>query len=318
MERNITLDLLKILMAFMVVGLHSGFLKDVSMLGYHLTVQGVFRLAVPAFFVISGFYFYGAVVKNNHKTWIKRILILYAVWMTFYSYIWLRPSDYSFWNIIEIIRTVFFGYYHLWYLPGLLGAALLMICTKNLPLKILVPLALTCFLTGVGLQYLGNYHYFEGHTLDTFLNKNWIHRNALFFGYPFFVIGFLAKKHALHVKLPLRGLMMLSIIALVCLLAESVFNFYLGGSHGGIDNFLTLIIAAPSIVLLCMKKDIKGVSKDIALYANGIYFIHPFILRVIHSHSELENTLLAIATIFVSVCTTRLLIYVNKRINILL
>lgn len=53
MERNVALDLLKLTMAAMVVGLHAGFLNDFSSLGYYITVNGIFRIAVPVFFVIN-------------------------------------------------------------------------------------------------------------------------------------------------------------------------------------------------------------------------------------------------------------------------
>ena len=53
MQRNSTLDILKFIMAIMVVGLHARFLFETSSLGYHLTVQGIFRLAVPIFLLIN-------------------------------------------------------------------------------------------------------------------------------------------------------------------------------------------------------------------------------------------------------------------------
>lgn len=50
-ERNISLDLLKIILAIFVVGLHCGFLKDIDFSLKVLTVNGVFRIAVPILFV---------------------------------------------------------------------------------------------------------------------------------------------------------------------------------------------------------------------------------------------------------------------------
>lgn len=65
LNRNISLDILKIALAFMVVGLHAGFLSSVTSIGYYLTVNGVFGIAVPIFLLIGGFYFYTAVSKDN-------------------------------------------------------------------------------------------------------------------------------------------------------------------------------------------------------------------------------------------------------------
>lgn len=51
MNRNFSLDILKLFMAFMVVGLHAGFLGDFTSLGEYLSVNGIFRIAVPIFLV---------------------------------------------------------------------------------------------------------------------------------------------------------------------------------------------------------------------------------------------------------------------------
>lgn len=63
MGRQISLDIFKLLMSFMVVGLCAGFLGDVDLLGEYLAVNGIFRLAVPTFLVINGFYFFCCVGK---------------------------------------------------------------------------------------------------------------------------------------------------------------------------------------------------------------------------------------------------------------
>ena len=41
LKRNITLDILKLVLAFMVVGIHAEFLADISILGQYLTVNGI-------------------------------------------------------------------------------------------------------------------------------------------------------------------------------------------------------------------------------------------------------------------------------------
>lgn len=66
MNRNIALDTLKFLLAFMVVSIHTGFLNDLNQPTiYYLTSEGLFRIAVPLFLLINGYYFYD--VLNNEK-----------------------------------------------------------------------------------------------------------------------------------------------------------------------------------------------------------------------------------------------------------
>ena len=57
MARNISLDITKILLACMVVALHVGIFIDLNPVSYQITVNGLFRIAVPIFFIINGFFF---------------------------------------------------------------------------------------------------------------------------------------------------------------------------------------------------------------------------------------------------------------------
>ena len=57
MERNVSLDILKLSMAFMVVAAHARFLSEISPLGEYLTVNGLFRIILPVFLIINGFFF---------------------------------------------------------------------------------------------------------------------------------------------------------------------------------------------------------------------------------------------------------------------
>ena len=70
MQRNNTLELLKVFAAYMVVFIH------VIFSGYVGTaIETLARFAVPFFFVISGFYSYGISTQKIKKR-IKKILIL--------------------------------------------------------------------------------------------------------------------------------------------------------------------------------------------------------------------------------------------------
>ncbi|WP_373312790.1 hypothetical protein [Deefgea tanakiae] len=80
----------------MVVGIHTVFLKDISLEASYLTQDGLFRIAVPIFLIINGFYFYSAISNNNSALWIKRLFHIYLFWMILYAYFWFRPSELTF------------------------------------------------------------------------------------------------------------------------------------------------------------------------------------------------------------------------------
>lgn len=181
MERNVCLDVLKLSMAFMIVGLHAHFLRDISSLAEYLTVQGLFRIAVPIFLLINGYYFYTVVSAHKCGIWFKRVFLLYIIWMSVYSYFWFPPPDLSIIWFVKFAHKIIIGYHHLWYISGMIGAALLVMLLKEADTRLLITSIILTFAGGVAIQYIGNYHLYEGTIVDRFFNFNWFHRNFFFF-----------------------------------------------------------------------------------------------------------------------------------------
>lgn len=318
MKRNIALDILKLILAFMVVGIHTGFLANISVMGQYLTVNGIFRIAVPIFLLISGFYFYPVLNKGNSIYWFKRILYMYLFWMLFYSYFWFRPTDISFIEIARIIYTFIIGYFHLWYLPAILGAAALVILFRKLSLKLMIGIILIAFAGGVAIQYAGNYHIIDNQTIDEFFNKTWIYRNFLFFGFPFFSIGFLINKFSIQERISLKLSVILSIIGFFLLICESYFNYIDPLRDGGFDNLMSLLIVCPAVFLLFMKLDFQGSSKQLSFYSAGVYFIHPIFLSTYKNFPDFHGTLLTFIVFISSIFASYFLIKVNNRVKFVL
>lgn len=316
--RNISLDILKLLLAFMVVGLHAKFLADTSALGEFLTVNGLFRIAVPIFFIINGFYFYPTTLKNKQMQWLKRVFILYVVWMTVYAYFWVPMPEISIREIAKLIFRFLIGYHHLWYLSGIIGAAIMLLVCKNLGEKTLLLLIGITFSTGLFIQYAGNYHIFSGTILDKLFNLLWFYRNFLLFAFPFFCIGFLIHKHLVHTKVPAQTAFLLTLLGMTLLLAESYINYYQPSRDGGFGMFVSLILVCPALFISFIKQPIEGHSKNLSLYASAIYFIHPLILRALQYLTEANASTLTLLTIIISVIVSALIIKINERIGILL
>mgnify|MGYP002150083267 CR=1 FL=1 len=314
LNRNVSLDILKIVLAFMIVGIHAGFLSSLTSAGSYLTVNGVFRIAVPIFLLIGGFYFYAAILKGKASDWLKRVLYLYIFWMLFYSIFWLN-LDFSF---LGFAKIMIIGYYHLWYLPGMLGAAILVVVLNKLPLGVMIFSICITFIIGVIIQYLGNYHVCKNSDVDRWFNIYWVHRNFIFFAFPFFSIGFLINKYELHAKISLKQSIICSFIGMLLLLFESYLNYIVPSRDGGFDNFGSLLIISPAIFILFMKINYQGRSKELALYSSGVYFIHIFLLRVYKNHTDFDGTVLTIIVFLSSVFVTYFLIRVNRRFKFIL
>ena len=81
--RNLSVDVLKIVMAIFVVLLHMHFLKNVYPTLSYVLVNGLFRLGVPVFLIVTGYYFYFVDDILKLKKWLVRLFILYAIWTVF-------------------------------------------------------------------------------------------------------------------------------------------------------------------------------------------------------------------------------------------
>jgi surface polysaccharide O-acyltransferase-like enzyme len=315
MNRNISLDVLKIVLACMVVGIHADFLADITQIGSFLTVNGIFRAAVPIFFIINGFFFYVTYTRGKTLFWLKRVLYLYIFWMTFYAYFWFDMQNIS---LLYLLKTVLIGYWHLWYLSSLLGAGILVAFLNKMPLKWILTLIAVTFMSGVAIQYLGNYHIIANPTIDKIFNTLYVHRNLIFSALPFFFTGFIINKLELHQKMPISLSLLLAVLGVFLLIGESYFNYMNPLNDGEFDNLISLIVVAPAIFILFVKIDVKGKGKKLALYANGIYFIHLFFLLTLRWFIDFDKTVLTIIVIVLSIMGSYFLIKINKKINFIL
>ena len=76
--------------------------------------------------------------------------------MVFYAYFWLRPLEFSLAILQTILSSTVLGYAHLWYVAGLLGAALALLLLKKLKpslLTVVMSIVVT-FLAGVAVPHV--------------------------------------------------------------------------------------------------------------------------------------------------------------------
>lgn len=313
-SRNLLLDIFKIALAFMVVAQHGAFLNDISQEGYNLTVQGIFRIAVPIFFIISGYYFTSIFNKERLIIWIKHIFSLYAFWMIFYFLFWFDPTSFT---KTYVIRTIIFGYHHLWYLSAMIGAGILTYLFKE-KTTLGIILAFLLFTIGVLIQYLGNYHLLSSPILNTLANTTFIHRNFLFLGFPFFYIGFIINKKRIMEKTKTNSLILITFLSSCLLLSESWFNSVYSLKDNGFDNLLFLVLVCPLLFILLLRSKLKTENKNIALVSTAIYLIHPFWLIVLREFTLLEGTSITLLCILLSILSSYPIIKAHKKLTFIL
>ena len=84
------LDIMKFICAFLVVAIHLSPLSDISDCANYILVECVSRIAVPFYFVSSGFLLFRKVNLQQYNesvliAYMKNIVKLYIVWMLIYS-----------------------------------------------------------------------------------------------------------------------------------------------------------------------------------------------------------------------------------------
>ncbi|OTL80109.1 hypothetical protein B9X62_20125 [Acinetobacter pittii] len=268
--RNLSIDYLKVFLAILVILLHLNLLgNQIPELGYIL-VNGLFRLAVPLFLIITGYYFVSVNNIDKFKNWFFRVFLLYAIWMIFYSPFWFKIS-----NLSGIFINAFMGYFVLWYLIGVLFAGTLLYALRNLKTNVLLAFALCLYIIGYAIQQIGNLHLFSGFE-DKILNWHPISRNFVFDCFPFLTLGFLIKK--LDIDLRFKPSLKLVLFSIFLVIIESRLNYLFISKDESLDHIIAMIFAAPIIFIYVKNLKIMGENKNLALFSTAIFLIHPFFM----------------------------------------
>ncbi|MGQ1316521.1 acyltransferase family protein [Acinetobacter baumannii] len=312
--RNLSIDYLKLVLAFLVVLLHLNFLSKNSPELSYVLVNGLFRLAVPLFLVITGFYFYNIDNKEKFKNWLFRIGIMYAIWMLIYSPFWFKIN-----NLINSVVVIFFGYFVLWYLIGVLFSGTILYFLRNIRANTLLFIALTLYVVGYCLQQLGNLHVFTG-VVDKILNWHPISRNFIFDCFTFLTLGFLIKK--LNFDLKYKPSLILVLISILMVILESRLNYIYISKSEPLDHILSMLLAAPIIFLYVKNLKIMGENKNLALFSTAIFLIHPLFILV---YRAIDGTrfmpkfmTIEIFVILFSIISAFVLLKINRKLKYIL
>ncbi|MBK6896254.1 MAG: acyltransferase [Alphaproteobacteria bacterium] len=263
--RNGWLDYLKVVLAVMVIGLHSlVFLESFPALSSFLC-NGVFRAAVPLFFVISGYFLPRETDSRKLYNWLKRILVLYAVWTLVYLpvFIWQIPLTAV--GVFRLLKVILFGYGHLWYLPALAVAAFITIKTKKLGSRFNLLLALGLYCTGCTLLF---YLLSSSPGIPPF----YYYRNAVLFGLPFVLAGYYYNDLE-HFFEKSRPVVLLLAFALFLVEISIVKYFALGRS---VDMYFSLIILCPAVFGWVKSHRPFESSLPLGKLSLALYLVHPF------------------------------------------
>ena len=307
MEKQMSLrydmvDILRVVFCILVVTIHTEALKSVNENLYIADSLGIARLAVPFFFITTGYFLYNRINSiNEPKYTLKRFFFLFWKWtlfeLLFALLMGMLPILLE--NPIPMTHSILLigctG--SLWYVSSLIFAILF--SSWFLKKDKLIPL----FIIGIILYLFGTtgdtyYSLFE----NTFLN-NLTNGYSLIFLKPnmgitvsviFLCIGALINKYKLNTKI--KNLGVLSILSIILLLIEA---FTLINLNIPIDYnmYISVIFSAPLIFMWALNSKVKisdkacKICRDLSL---GIYCSHQMFIMILFFllGSLMQNTFL--------------------------
>lgn len=304
--RNLSIDYLKVILAFLVLVLHSGLFKsNAPAVGFMIT-NGICRIAVPLFLLINGYYFFYIQTLVELKKWLLRLSILYVVWMSVYSPFWFDASN------LRSLKVIAIGFYALWYFPGVIIAGVMLYMMRNVGGTVILVIATILYTSGFAIQFAGNIHIMEG-KVDVLFNWTPFYRNALFFCFPCLALGFVMKRDDLWAKVTLNKWHVIAVLILVVF--ESIGNYTIIGAEPT-DLMLSLPFASVIIMIYAKGLNYNGLKNNAAMFSVAIFLIHP-LWYLVHKDLNLEIPKFAFASVM-TLLSALILVAANKKIKYLL
>lgn len=316
--RNASLDVLKLVLAIMVVLLHGDFLHETGSLLAFFLHDGLFRIAVPTFFIING-YFLEPHLRRFPAGWMGRMGCLYVFWTLVYL-----PNILSGRTVIPSspLECLVIGYFHLWYVNAMIGAALLLWLISSGRLgqttsRFLPLIAGACFAIGVGLQYIALYGWFPGSPIARLVSHFWAYRNFLFFGFPFVTLGFLIARHEARVFALPRPSLPVMWLACAALVFEWAIKFAYTPLQSQFDMPASIALAAPALFLWAKSRQVAINGRTLSKASSAIYFVHVGLFQLSGPVVQLPTTIRGLMVIAVALLFSPILFWLNRRLPVL-
>lgn len=297
MNKNKTytgIDLFRLIAALLVIAIHTSPLSSLNETADFILTRIFARIAVPFFFVTSGYFLITQYSRNADKLFkfIKKTALIYAAAIVIYLPINIYNNYFDMENLLpNIIKDIVFDgtLYHLWYLPAsIMGAAIAWTLVKKTTYK-------TAFVVGTFLYFigmLGDSYYGISENIsilkgfyDLIFQVSDYTRNGLFFAPIFFIIGgFLAdNRKIISPNKCACGFL----ISFIFMFSEAMVLHNLDlQRHDSMYIFLPVATFYLFNFLLHFKgKQIKFLRTSSLM----IYIIHPMIIVAIRLFSKLFN-----------------------------
>ena len=290
-----SIDFMRVICAILVVIVHTQSKGGDGVVEYTLT-QIIPRVAVPFFFMISGYFLSLSLTKKHDIRiifkYLKRIIATYILWSMIY---YIVTIQYNLRNNISIAKvTKHFiincfsigSSYQLWYFPALiLSVFVFMFFYKMNKLNLLIGLSIILYMIGL----FGSSYYrigIKNPTLNLLYSSSQFTPISRVFlmGIPFFLLGHIMNIHKKYlIKISIRRSWIITIALIVGFLIEIAFVKNMGISKGfTVTAFLYLLTGG--IFILCIKNPMINILKHsmkLRYISNYTYYSHPLYIKFV-------------------------------------
>ncbi|HIU32663.1 MAG TPA: serine racemase VanT catalytic subunit [Candidatus Caccousia avistercoris] len=315
-ERQASLDHFRVAAALLVAAIHTSPLASFWAEGDFWLTRVLARLAVPFFFMVSGYF----LAKSQWKSlprFLKKTALLYGISILLYLPLNLYAN-----NVApgEWVRAVLLDgtFYHLWYFPAVLLGALVAFGLSRLRLRASLPLAGLLYLVGLG----GDSYYGLVSALpwakamyDGLFHVVSYTRNGLFFAPLFLLLG--AAGLRWRPRFSLAGLL----LSLAAMSGEAFWLRSLGAQRHD-SMYLFLPVCSVFLFSLLLSRN-QGQDRAARTFSMLFYVLHPWCIVLVRGGAKLlgleglfvENSLghfLAVAALSGAVSALPLLLQRGK------
>lgn len=287
LARYNAIDVVKLFMAFLVIGIHVGTLFETE---YPQFVEFVLESAVPFFFICSGYFIQNKIIKKGKNIYVlkescKKYLKLYILWQIVYfplalKYLWVNGHTFED-NLLYCLRKFLFAgeivfSWPLWYVHALIVAITFIILLKKCKMTLIHIWIISIIMMLIG--YFINYITTSANcnnTLTTICQDcvfilGSADRNGPFRGFALVTTGMIIRQYLHSIKHEYA-------IGLICIVTSWLlfsyslpFNLLFWG--GG------LFVITASIQI----KD-RPIYATLRIHSIFIYFIHMYFVILVHS-----------------------------------
>lgn len=318
--KKVNIDVYRFIATLMVVAIHIYPLVSFNEDFDYIVTRVIFRIAVPLFLMITGYFVLGKSQENKNtiKDYTFKIIKLYLISILIFLTLNIYNGYFKDFDIVLVLKDFLFNgtFYHLWYFSSLLlGLWIVYFLIKKLDIKKTFVIVSILYIIGLfGDSYFGLIKNFN--ILSSFykviFNLFDYTRNGLFYTPIFLYIGYLFSIK--NIKVGNKKNIFFILLFLILLIIEgSLLYYYEIPRHTSMYIFL---VPLSFFIFNHVISNLNGSNKNLRNISSWIYILHPFFIAIFHFISEkvdfplFHNSL--VSYIFVVILTIVFILIIKK------